>query len=240
VVQGGGFLSGLVKKAGVRAPIVNEFSPDRSNVAGTVAMAKLGDDPDSATSQFFFNLADNSENLDNQNGGFTVFARVIEGMNVVNDMGQVVTSTRQLPDGGSLENVPAEDIILQSATIEGTPPPEDFITTASGLKYKDEVVGTGDLVLPDSTIKVLYTGRLTDENGNIFDSRLDPNDPAQFGLNSLIQGWKEGLGEIEMHAGGKRILIIPPELGYGSTDKPNIPANSTLWFEIEVLEVVPP
>jgi peptidyl-prolyl cis-trans isomerase A (cyclophilin A) len=50
-----------------------------SNLRGTIAMAKLGGDPDSATSEFFFNLADNSENLDNQNGGFTVFAQVISG-----------------------------------------------------------------------------------------------------------------------------------------------------------------
>ncbi|MDH3986531.1 MAG: peptidylprolyl isomerase [Gammaproteobacteria bacterium] len=62
-------------------PVVNEFR--MSNVRGTIAMAKLGGDPDSATSEFFFNLADNSENLDNQNGGFTVFAQVISGQDVI-------------------------------------------------------------------------------------------------------------------------------------------------------------
>lgn len=73
----------------VRDPIVNEFG--RSNVRGTVAMAKLGGDPDSATSQFFVNLVDNSENLDDQNGGFTVFAEVIGGMDVVDAIGEVPT-----------------------------------------------------------------------------------------------------------------------------------------------------
>ena len=72
-----------------RDPIVNEFG--RSNVRGTVAMAKLGDDPDSATCEFFVNLADNSENLDNQNGGFTVFAEVVGGMDVVDAIGDVPT-----------------------------------------------------------------------------------------------------------------------------------------------------
>lgn len=89
VVQGGGFLPGMVRAEGVRDPIVNEFSPNRSNVRGTVAMAKLPNDPDSATSEFFFNLGDNSNNLDNQNGGFTVFANVVEGLDVVDQIAAV-------------------------------------------------------------------------------------------------------------------------------------------------------
>lgn len=88
VVQGGGFKvveseNGVASSAvETFPPIANEFKI--SNTRGTVAMAKLGGDPDSATSQWFVNLADNSENLDNQNGGFTVFGRVIfDGMTVV-------------------------------------------------------------------------------------------------------------------------------------------------------------
>ena len=70
------------------APVVNEFSPLRSNLRGTVAMAKVPGDPDSATSQWFVNLADNAANLDAQNGGFTVFGTVTApGMAVVNVLG---------------------------------------------------------------------------------------------------------------------------------------------------------
>jgi len=116
---------------------------------------------------------------------------------------------------------------------------EDFITTASGLKYRDVVVGTGELVTPDMTIAVLYTGRLTDETGEIFDQSTDRDNPAEFSLSGLIQGWQEGLGGYDMRVGGTRILIIPPELGYGDQERTGIPANSTLYFDIEVLAVVP-
>ena len=93
VLQGGGFSLMDPLPTGTTVPkydsvrtdpaIVNEFSTARSNIERTVAMAKLGSDPNSATSQFFFNLADNASNLDNQNGGFTVFGKVIGGWDVV-------------------------------------------------------------------------------------------------------------------------------------------------------------
>lgn len=108
VVQGGGFLPGNMVPSGLRGPIQNEFSPQRSNIRGTVAMAKLPNDPNSATSGFFFNLADNSGNLDNQNGGFTVFANVTVGLDVVDAMA-AVPLTGEMPD---------TDIIVISAERE--------------------------------------------------------------------------------------------------------------------------
>ncbi len=79
VIQAGAFKwteAGCCPQVPTRGKVRNEFSATRSNLRGTVAMAKVGGDPDSATSQWFVNLGDNSVNLDNQNGGFTVFARV--------------------------------------------------------------------------------------------------------------------------------------------------------------------
>ncbi|HWL92136.1 MAG TPA: PKD domain-containing protein [Phycisphaerae bacterium] len=108
VVQGGGFLPGMIPPDGLRDPIVNEFDVDRSNLRATVAMAKLGGDPDSATSQFFVNLDDNSENLDNQNGGFTVFAHVIEGMDVVDAISEVPLNGEE----------PEEDVTVMRAERE--------------------------------------------------------------------------------------------------------------------------
>ena len=108
VVQGGGYLPGMIAQTPVRDPIQNEFSPTRSNIRGTVAMAKLNNDPNSATSQFFINLADNSQNLDNQNGGFTVFANVIQGMDVVDAIAAVPLNGEQ----------PVTDVVLTEARRE--------------------------------------------------------------------------------------------------------------------------
>ena len=88
VIQTGGYkwpVTGGISSITRQAPVVNEFSPARSNVRGTMAMAKLGGDPNSATSEWFVNMSDNSLNLDNQNGGFTVFARVTQPGMVVAD-----------------------------------------------------------------------------------------------------------------------------------------------------------
>lgn len=111
VLQSGGFKwlpesSSCCQAVATRGQIQNEFAAARSNVRGTVAMAKLGSNPDSATSQWFVNLADNSANLDAQNGGFTVFARVTTpGMAVVDRIAALPTVNA----GGAYSDLPVVD-----------------------------------------------------------------------------------------------------------------------------------
>ena len=109
------------------------------------------------------------------------------------------------------------------------------ITTASGLKYTDIVVGTGPSPQFGQTVSVNYTGTL--ESGEKFDSSYDRGKPYEFriGTGKVIKGWDEGL--MSMKVGGKRKLIIPPALAYGKAGRPNIPSNSTLVFEVELLDV---
>ncbi len=118
VLQGGGFAPEYDADGAVTAmnpietyaPIVNEFSSDRSNVRGTIAMAKLGGDPDSATSGWFINLSDNASNLDAQNGGFTVFGEVVgQGMTLVDGVNALTTSDLSSVYGSAFGETPLFD-----------------------------------------------------------------------------------------------------------------------------------
>ncbi len=110
-------------------------------------------------------------------------------------------------------------------------------TTASGLQYQVMTAGKGDAKPKASdSVKVHYTGTLLD--GTKFDSSYDRKEPAQFVLNSVVPGWTEALQL--MPVGAKYKLWIPAKLGYGAEGTPGgpIPPNSTLVFEVELLEIV--
>lgn len=111
--------------------------------------------------------------------------------------------------------------------------PDKRITTASGLQYVDLIKGAGVTPTKGKLVAVHYTGTL--EDGTKFDSSYDRNQPFVFplGVGQVIKGWDEGLSS--MKVGGRRQLIIPPSLGYGSRDLPGIPPNSTLIFDVELL-----
>jgi FKBP-type peptidyl-prolyl cis-trans isomerase FkpA len=113
----------------------------------------------------------------------------------------------------------------------------DETTTDTGLRYSDLETGSGETVTGrGQTIIVHYTGWL--EDGTKFDSSRDRNEPFSFPLecNYVIKGWDEGVKG--MQVGGKRRLVIPPELGYGARGAGGvIPPNATLVFEIELLEI---
>ena len=106
---------------------------------------------------------------------------------------------------------------------------------ASGMTYMTEKEGTGEMAKPGQTVKVDYVGRL--ENGTKFDASADRGVPLEFkiGVGRVIKGWDEGIPG--MKVGEKRKLIIPSHMGYGAAGQPpTIPANSTLIFEVELLD----
>jgi peptidylprolyl isomerase len=133
---------------------------------------------------------------------------------------------------------------LPTNVIISTPMPQatsganmnNVITTQDGLKIQEILVGSGQEVKNGDTVTVHYLGTL--ENGTKFDSSYDRSTPftTQIGVGQVIKGWDEGI--VGMKVGGKRKLIIPPDLGYGQQGAgDSIPPNSTLVFEVELLGV---
>ena len=113
------------------------------------------------------------------------------------------------------------------------------IALSADLEIKNNIEGDGVEILNHSKIKVHYIGTL--EDGTKFDSSYDRGEPFSFqiGLKQVIEGWEKGI--IGMKVGGKRTLIIPPEFGYGERGAGElIPPNSTLIFDIEIIDAKPP
>ena len=133
---------------------------------------------------------------------------------------------------GGLSFTPAGSVLAQTKG--------EIVTTPSGLKIEDTKVGTGVSPKTGQVCSMHYTGWLyvNGAKGSKFDSSLDRGQPFEFpiGTGRVIKGWDEGVAS--MKVGGKRTLIIPPDLGYGARGAGGvIPPNATLIFEVELLGV---
>lgn len=133
----------------------------------------------------------------------------------------------------------AQRLTAQTPIASADTPQEEtttMITTPSGLKYREIAEGTGATPQKGQTVVVHYIGTL--EDGTKFDSSRDRNQPFSFklGTGQVIKGWDEGLST--MKVGGRRELVIPPELGYGARGAGGvIPPNATLIFDVELLRI---
>ena len=148
---------------------------------------------------------------------------------------------RELADAMDVNEAPSTTIIVQEeiAALQPTGDTQvEFQTMPNGLQYADLEVGDGETAVSGDHVSVHYTGWLYENGqaGSKFDSSKDRGQPFQFplGAGHVIKGWDEGVAG--MQVGGKRQLIIPPDLGYGAQGAGGvIPPNATLLFEVELL-----
>jgi peptidylprolyl isomerase len=246
VVQGGDPKGNGSGGPGYQFP--NEISPDlKHDGPGVMAMANSG--PHTNGSQFYLTLGA-APHLD---GGYSVFGRVVRGQDVVAKLqkGDRMTGVKILRVGAAAQAFTVTQASFDAqvkaakaavaeqgrkdreaalATIAKKYP--DLKTTPSGLRYRIVKEGTGASPKDGATVTVHYTGWLLD--GTKFDSSKDGGRPATFRIGQVIEGWNEALKL--MKKGETRLVVIPPELGYGERGYPGvIPGNAFLVFEIELI-----
>lgn len=231
---------------GYRFP--DEIDPSlKHSGPGILSMANAG--PGTNGSQFFITHTA-TPHLD---GKHTVFGHVVKGQDVVDAVqkGDLLKKVSIIRVGESAKAFKADQATFDALRANVKDPnainlakatefmgeirkQEGVLTTDSGLSYRILQEGTGASPDPTDTVTVHYEGKLID--GTVFDSSRKRGEPVSLPLNRLIPGWGEGLGMMKM--GGKRLLFVPPNLGFGERGAGRvIPPNSALIFEVELLGV---
>ena len=222
---------------------------DTLNFDKTMLLAMANSGPNTNGSQFFITVAKTTW----LNQKHTIFGKVIEGQDVVNNIKQgdvmnKVTIIRQGKEAKNFNAVKIFETIQKEAKIKAEAKAKaeknklvDFIKenypnatkTASGIYYVHTKEGTGKSPNASNTVEVHYEGKFL--NGKVFDSSIKRGESISFPLNGVIKGWTEGLQL--MKEGGKTTLIIPYKLAYGERGRSSIPPKSDLIFDIELIKV---
>ena len=209
VIQGGGFtfIDDLVDSVATFPPVDNEFGV--SNTRGTVAMAKIGGQPDSATSQWFINLSDNSDILDDQNGGFTVFARVIgDGMAVADAISDLPTLDADGSSGSTFDTLPVinyssgnileENLVMTAVSAESEPAVFVMNPGLNDAWYNLNTSGQGFFITVFPDLNAVSLAWFT------YDTELPP-EGASANLGDPGHRWMTAVGAID---GNSAILDI--------------------------------
>lgn len=264
MIHGGGYTDKMVlKEEGLRDPVVYEAGNGLLHDRGTVGAYRRFDDLNSAQSQFFINTAMN-ENLNKLKDGssYTVFGRVLSGMDVVEKIENTAVTTNPALAAGLLPYVPAEPVIIKSAKIikpldkakaeaiaksnaDALADPVGYRVqyweneckakaqpTGSGLRFIDCKPGNGAFPMPQDTVSITYVATLV--NGFEFDnSKTRGEGPLVTKVEETIRGLREGLQK--MRESGRMIFIVPPELGFGNEGYAGrVPPGATLFYDVHL------
>lgn len=264
MIQGGGYTPDLKPKHLVNLAVPEFWQSELINLRGTIAMVRGQDKSGKGSAQFLINVADNQvPGAVHSQGTHIVFGRVVAGLDTVDRVCNTPAETHPAYAAGRSAVVPVEPVVIDSVRLLAPFDPEpvralvaaaraeadnalnrlidefakragsEVVTTDSGLRYVDFVVGAGASPLPTDTVEFHYHGTLVD--GSEFESTLATK-PSARKVERLIPGLREGL--LTMNEGGKRTLIIPPQLAFGEGGIPgHVPPDATLIFEIELLEI---
>lgn len=244
MIQGGDPLGNGTGGPGYKFP--DEIDPTlKHDRPGILSMANAG--PDTNGSQFFITHVP-TPHLD---GKHTVFGEVVAGQEVVNAIRQndEIKKVEIIRVGDDAKAFKTDEAAFQEALKNIKQGKEDkldsliskqwpdAVTTSSGLRYVIKKEGSGNSPVKGNTVTAHYSGRLL-LNNRKFDSSYDRGEPIEFkvGVGQVIPGWDEAL--LDMKKGEKRVLIIPPELAYGSrgAGRGVIPPNAWLVFDVELLD----
>jgi len=147
-----------------------------------------------------------------------------------------ITDATTAPDAQPADQADASDAcgggVFEAVSPRSVPEIVTAGTPVAELETIDVTEGDGAEVQPGDCVAALYYGTLASD-GSTFDGNYDSGEPIEFSLNGVIPGWTEGIPG--MNVGGVRRLVIPAELAYGETERPGIPANSDLIFEVEIV-----
>lgn len=264
MIQGGGYYASMHRKdKGLRDPIISEWTNAMKNTRWSVGMVRRPGVVDSAQSEFYINLVDDPV-LDTpaDGAGYCIFGRVTGGFDTLEAIQNVPVGTHPRYAGGKSAVVPKTPILVKSvrvkvhldraAAIVRAREQADArknvmahliasleargghkaVKTDSGLTIVDLVVGNGGVPEATSSVLVYYRGYFPD--GTEFENYM--RNSVTLKMENLTPGLREGI--LGMTEGGSRAIIIPPDLAFGSGGIPGkIPPNSTLVFEVQLLEV---
>ncbi len=230
-------LAGCDQTGGGAAPEAAQSTEPASTPAG--GEVSLDDDIAKASYSLGFTQAENlvgnfADGLDQAaflkglEDGFAGAERAISEEEARASLAALAAAQQQALAGRATANLDAGRRFLEENGAR-----EGVTTLPSGLQYEVLTAAEGDTPAATDTVTTHYHGTLID--GTVFDSSYDRGEPASFPLNGVIAGWTEALQL--MAVGAKWRLYIPPELAYGEQDRGRIPANSTLIFDVELLEI---